>query len=342
MEPLKKFKLALILILTIILTGTIGYTLIERWSILDALYMTIITISTVGFTEVRTLTFFGRIFTIFLIITSLSTVAFGISAISSFIIEGEFTHLRRRKKMEKNLTKISDHYIVCGFGQTAKQVIKEFKNAKVPFVIISNQQQEAEKVIKDGGDLVILEADPTDDATLKEARIEKAKGLIAALPTDKDNLFVILSARSLNLNLRIVARAIDEDCFSKMLKAGADYVISPDLIGGKRMASIVLRPEVVNFLDIMTKGAGVENLSQNSRLSGLNLKEARIPQETGLIVVAIKHKEVNRVTQLDSKPLARFTYNPGPQTLLKVGDIIIVLGEDKQINQLKDYIYPVR
>ncbi len=336
MTALKKFKIAIFLIISIIIIGTLSYMLIEEKNLLDSLYMTIITISTVGFKEVFELSAAGKIFTIFLIISSLSILAFGLNIINSFILEGEFKDLSRRRRMQKKIKRIKDHYIVCGTGQTAQQVIKEFSDAKVNFVVITHTnepEKELPKIIFNKN-ITYLEGDATNDEVLKEAKIKQAKGLIAALSTDTDNLFVILSARSLNPNLQIVARTVEESALKKMRKAGASHVISPDIIGGTRMASMILRPSIIDFLDIMCKNDSDLSLKmeqvkipEKSHINGKTLNEAQIPKKTGLIIVAVKKVESEK-----------FTYNPGPTHMLNSGDTLIVLGKDIQIKSLEDYI----
>jgi len=336
MRALNKFILAVVLIVTVIFIGTIGYMILENGDFVDSLYMTIITISTVGFKEVFPLTDAGKIFTVFLIFSSLSILAFGINIISSFIIEGEFRDISRRRRMEKRLKKLKDHYIVCGSGQTAQQVIKQFLVSKVKFVVIShrNDPEEEREKIMTREDIIYIDGDATNDEILKEAKVEEAKGLIAALSTDTENLFVILSARSLNSNLQIVARAIEGSSLQKMRKAGASHVISPDIIGGIRMASVVLRPTIVDFLDIMCTSEGDISLKMeqvsvpaNSNVNGKTLRELKIPKKTGLIVVAIKEPDSEK-----------FKYNPTSDYVLKSGDVLLVLGKNKQIQKLKEYV----
>lgn len=336
MTALKKFKLAIILLVSVIIFGTGGYMIIEGGSFLESLYMTVITISTVGFKEVFPLTPTSMTFTIVLIFFSLSILAFGVNIISSFIIEGQFRDINRRRIMNKKLQNLSDHYIVCGSGQSTQQVIKQLQSSNVSFVVINHRtepEEEREKIRK-REDILHFEGDATDDDSLKKAKIKKAKGLIAALSTDTDNLFLILSARSLNSNLSIVARAIEENSLKKMRKAGADHVISPDIIGGSRMASMILRPAIIDFLDIICKSSEEISLKMEqvtipakSSLKNKTLREVQIPQKTGLIVVAVKPPDTEK-----------FTYNPGPEYNLNENDVLVVLGNDEQINKLKKYI----
>jgi len=323
----QKFKVAVLLLIAILLIGTLGYMGIEKLSPLNALYMTVITISTVGFKEVKDLSPAGIGFTILLIIGSVSMVAYGITVISSFILEGHFREIGRTKKMKAEIDKIKEHYIVCGISRTARQVIQELQRARVPFLVIASDSQNLEK---EAGEVLHIEGDPTDDEVLKKSQVEKAKGLIACLSSDTDNVFVTLSARALNPKLKIVAQASGEISESKMLKAGADKVISPEVIGGRRMASIILRPTVVSFLDIMTRGGEdvtlrleEVNIPPSSPLSGKSITETEIRRKTGTLVVGIKKEQTGRIR-----------YNPSSSTVLEDNDILLVLGDEESITKL--------
>jgi len=335
MSPLQRFRIAIVLIAVVILGGTAGYSIIENRSFLDSLYMSIITISTVGFKEVWELSKSGRIFTICLILSSISVATYGLTVISSFIIEGHFRQIGRRRRMETKINRIRGHYIVCGEGIVAEQVVEELKKAKVPFIIVCRDYKSFEEnlersELKRSEELLYVEGDPTNDEVLKKAKVQDAKGLIACLASDTDNLFVTLSARSLNPRLKIVAQAREEVSQGKMLKAGADNVISPEVIGGRRMASIILRPTVVSFLDIMTRGEKDVTLRleevkipKGSPLVGKSISEAEIRRQTGTLVVAIKDKKTDTIV-----------YTPPPSSVLKEGDILLVLGEEEGISKL--------
>ncbi len=249
----RKLKIALTLLVLVMLIGTVGFVFIEGWRPLDALYMTTITLSTVGFQEVHPLSPAGRIFTIFLIISGLGIFIFGVSAVGSFIAEGQLSGLVRRRRMENRIQGMSNHFIVCGMDETGQRIIEEFQRAHAPFVVIERDKEKIEK-FNVSPEIVVLEGDATEDEVLIKAGIERAQGLVTALALDTDNLFVVISARHINPQLRIVAQATDEANLYKMKKAGANNVISPNSIGGFRMASIMLRPTVVSFLDVMTSG----------------------------------------------------------------------------------------
>ena len=235
--------------------------------------------------------------------------------------------------MERKIQGMNNHFIICGKGETGEHIIKEFQRAHVPFVIIEKDKEEIEK-LDASPEMMFVEGDATEDEVLFKAGIKRAQGLVTALPLDTDNLFVVISARHINPRLRIVARATDETALYKMKTAGADNVISPNTIGGLRMASIMLRPTVVAFLDVMSKGAGDVSLRleesiipAGSHLDNKTLIEAKIPQKTGLMIIAIKKKGETS-----------FLYNPTSAATLSVGDTLIVLGNLGQVDRLHQYI----
>ncbi|MBN2120893.1 MAG: potassium channel protein [Candidatus Omnitrophica bacterium] len=332
MTIVKKVTLAILLVFLLIAVGTVGYVYIEGWSVLEGLYMTIITISTVGFHEVKQLSSQGKIFTIFLIIGSVGIFAYAVTVIINFIIEGQFSFITRRIKMQKRIELLKDHFIICGSGKVAQEVIKEFKKARVEFMVIAEAGSKEIRAAFE--DILLLEADPTSDEALQKAKIDQAKGLISCLDTDKENLFVVLSSRNLNPNLKIISLAKEETCMGKLLKAGSNNVILPEVIGGRRMASMILRPQVLSFLDVMTTttedglSLKLEELlvPKKSSLANASLANARIPQKTGLLVVAVKKK-------------SGFLYNPSSSTTIEAEDTLIVLGKDEQIQRLKELTY---
>ncbi len=332
MRPKNRIIHILLVLAVVISTGIAGYMIIEKWSFIDSAYMTIITLSSVGFSEVYPLSIAGKVFTIFLILGGLGALFYGISLITKFIAEGGLHELVRRRKMNKLISQLNDHYIICGAGDTGRSTIDEFVKTRSNFVVVEPDIEQIKK-IDDSDSLPYMEDDPTKDDALLKAGIKKAKGLISALPSDKDNLFVVLSARALNPRLRIVSQAIEEDSKPKLLKAGADSVILPNVIGGLRMASEILRPAVVTFLDFMIRGKEMTlrveeaSISSGSSFIGKTLGEAEVPRKTGLIVVAIKDSEEGG-----------YHYNPGASTKLKKGDILIVLGDVEQTRKLKELI----
>ena len=313
-----------------LLLGTGGFIIIEKWSILESLYMTVITITTVGFQEVRPLSETGRIFTIFLILSGYGILLYVVSSMVAFIVEGELLDIFRRKKMKSKVEALNNHYIICGSSGAGEYVINEFLKTKQEFVVIENDPDK-NKALKERGDILFLEGDPSEDETLKEAGISQARGLISALPTDKDNLFVVLTAKGLNKNLRIISLAIDQSSEHKLRRAGADSVITSNSIGGMRMASVMLRPAVVSFLDKMLymKDAAlrVEEalIPDGSGLIGKTMAQAKIGEKTGLIIIAIKDKETGN-----------YHYNPGSSTVIKENDALITIGTPEQMKSLRD------
>jgi voltage-gated potassium channel len=320
--------LPVILLVTFIISfGTAGYMLIERWSFLDSLYMTIITLSTVGFKEVGELSTGGRLFTIILIIGGVGTVLYALSAGARFLLEGELQAAFGRRRLEKKVRELKNHYIICGFGRMGKIIGKELKNKGVQFIAIEKNPVSYEKE-----EVLILEGDASQDDILKESGIERAKGLITVLPTDAENLYVVLSAKGLNPDLYIVARAGEEGSEKKLLRAGADRVISPYYIGGLRIAHTVLKPAVVDFIEFATKAGNIDlqmeeiPIPEGSGLIGLTLDQCGMGKELGLIVVAIK------------RATGEMRFNPTFRTTIKLGDTLIVLGEVSKLKILEERV----
>jgi voltage-gated potassium channel len=324
-----RLMVALGLIAALAVTGTLGYTLIEGWGVLDALYMTVITMGTVGYGETRPLSDTGRLFTIGLIVMSIGIAGYSISTLAAFIVEGEFFRLIQERRMDQRIAKLKDHLILCGGGRTGRYIAEEFYRTKTPFVLIE-LDPEVLAATQQIGDFPYLQADATDDETLRLAGIERAKGLVAALGEDKDNVFIVLSARALNSRLRVVARVNEEVNANKLIKAGADDVVSPNAIGGLRMASIMLRPAVVSFLDEMLRVPGQAlrvdevHIEHIPGLQGKTLGETNIARRTGMLVMAIK------------SPARGYQFNPGASTVLQAGDILIVVGTREQIGRLHE------
>ncbi len=318
MEDFRK-KLIQILALTILVItfGTAGYMGIEGWNFLDSLYMTIITLATVGFREVHDLSFRGKLFTIFLIFGGVGTVLYALRTGARVILEGELKEIFGRRKLEKKIKELRDHYIICGYGRMGKIISKELKSEGVKFVVI----EKTPVSLEENEDVLLLRGDATRDNILGEAGIEKARGLISVLPTDAENLLVVLSARGLNPNILIVARAAEEDSGQKFLRAGATKVVSPYHIGGLRMAHTVLKPTVVDFIEFATRSGNIELqmqeilIQEGSSLVGLTLEECGIGRDLGVIIVAIKQSTGDT------------RFNPTFKSTIKPGDTLIALGE---------------
>ncbi|MCK4252331.1 potassium channel protein [candidate division WOR-3 bacterium] len=326
----QKFGLIIILIILVIFGGTAGYQIIEGWTFIEALYMTVITISTVGFKEVGQLSGTGRIFTIFLILGGIVVITSGISLIFSSIIEGTFGEIIRRQRMEKKLARIKSHFIICGFGAVGEDVVNEFIRENKPFVLIEKDKVILDKLLKEFPDTIFVIGDATDDEILKNAQIEKAKGILAVLGKTADNLYICLSARSLNPKLRIIARVIESESIDKLKKAGADYVFSPEKIGGIRLAAAALKPAVTSFLDAIIRGEYLDlvlnevEVQEHSSIVRKTLKESEISKNIGVIISAIKSANTDKLN-----------FNPSSKTIINPSDILIVFGSSNQIKQLK-------
>jgi len=321
-----------LLVLLVISIGTIGYALLENYSLLDALYFTVITLSTVGYGYVKPVSPEGQVFTILLILSGLGLLFYSLTTMAAFVVEGQLRSYFRRSKMENQIKRIRDHFIVCGLGQTGRTIVEELRQGGFPFVVIDRSEQALQHVSRPG-EILLYVGDATDDTTLEACGLERARGLLAALDSDVDNLFIVLSARGKNPGLRIVARATNDASVRKMLRAGADNVIAPNQLGGLRMASLMLRPHVVSFLDVtMRSQTGTLRLEEvtlgkDSPVCGQTLREAALPQKTGLIVIAIR-----------SRGSGAFVYNPRSDTRLEEGDVLIVLGDDEQMKKLHGVI----
>ncbi len=324
----QRISLIFIALFFLIAVGTSGYMVLEGMDLLDALYMTIITISTVGYREVAELNVAGRVFTMGIILCGLGLVAYAFTNFFSFLLEGEFKNILRRRRMEQKINNLKDHFILCGAGQTGQSVMERFQKSRAPFVVIEKDEEKVEELIEQG--ISALHGDATVEETLDKVNINESKGLIACLSSDADNVLTVLTARGMKPDLHIVSRAIDKNAHSKILKAGANNTISPNELGGTRMASLLLRPVVVSFLDIITHVDDVVldleevSLCKRSDLLGKTLAEARIPERTGLIVLAVKKRDDEKLR-----------LNPGPQERLEEGDKMLVLGMEEQVDKLR-------
>jgi voltage-gated potassium channel len=281
----------------------------------------------VGYREIRELSDAGRWFTIILIIGGVGTMLYALSTGARFMLEGELQEIYGRRRLEKKMKELKDHYIICGYGRMGKIIVKELKDERVKFVVI-----EKDPVIHEKEEAFVIAGDATQDEILKEVGIEKAKGLITVLSTDAENLYVVLSAKGLNPHLFIVARAGEEGSEQKLLRAGADRVISPYHIGGLRIAHTVLKPAVVDFIELATKSGNIDlqleeiTIPDLSDYSGLSLDQCGFGKELGVIIVGIK------------KPTGDMKFNPTYLTLIEPGDTLIALGEVSKLKVLEEMI----
>lgn len=322
----RKIIFSLILLLIIITFGTIGYMIIEGWGFMDSLFMTIITITTVGYGEVHDLSRSGEIFTIILLISGVGVILYVLSSEARILIEGELQDILGRKRLENKIKQLNNHYIVCGFGRMGKIIAGELMNKGVNIVVIDNNPAQLANV----QNIPTIEADATRDDTLKLGGIDKAKGLVSVLSTDAENLFVVLSARELNPEIYIVSRTIDESSQRKFINAGANRVVSPYHTGGIKIANLILKPAIVDFLELATKGENVELeleeviINQNSEYVGKTLGDSNIGRELGIIVLAIKNKS------------GSMKFNPTAKAVIESGDILIAIGQRAKLRILED------
>jgi len=321
----------------LIMAGTLGFWRIEGWSVVDAAWMTIITITAVGYDEVKPLDDAGRMLASALLAGGITLMGVWFALLTSALVEMDLGQAFRIRRNMKIIESLKNHVIVCGGGRTGQQIATELKGADVPFLIIERDADRAEQLRRLFDKTPVLVGDSTKDETLVEARIGLARGLVACLSQDTDNLFVCLSARDLQPNLTIVARAYDEQTTQKLYVAGADHVVSPNITGGTRMASVLLRPQVVSFLDVVASSDGLAlrleevSIPSESPLAGHTLAEAQIPHRTGLIVIAIKHAG-------EGPREAGWGYNPGPGEILGTGDTLIVMGQTQQLDKLASLV----
>ncbi len=325
---LRKLRIALGLMLLIAIIGIFGYMIIEGGSFLDAAYMTIITISTVGFKEVYTLSQPGKIFTIFLIVTSLITFAFSISVFTTYFVEGELNLFLRSYRKNSDLKKMENHVIVVGYGRNGRQTVQDLLENNQDFIVIEKDHNLI--LNNDNKDIHFYEGDATEDETMLEAGIKKARALIATLPTDADNLFVVLTARSLSPDINIISRASNESTARKLEMAGVNNVIMPEKVGGSQMASLVTKPDLVDFLrHISLKGKYETNLDEiicsnlpsdkkSTTISNLNIRSL-----SGANIVGFK------------TPEGEYIINPSPDTRMVPDSKLFVLGTPEQIEKMK-------
>jgi voltage-gated potassium channel len=320
---IKRYGQILFLILLLFIGGSVGYFLIEGWSFLDSLYMTVITLSTTGFKEVYPLSPNGRILTMLLIILGMSVLFYALRELNLFIFEGKFF---RDRKMQKKIDRLENHYIICGFGRMGKKIVQELYKRNKPFVVIEKEIDNREQF----QDYRFLQGDATEDESLINAGIKKAKGLVSVLSTDIANTFTTLSARGLNPDLKIIARAEEESSREKLMKAGANRVILPYEIGGFRIMQALLKPTVVDYID--------EVFSRSDL--GLEIEEIKISKQSVLVNKSIGQSEIrsafNTIIVGIYRTEGNIIYNPRPDLLLLPEDNLIVIGERKKLDELQE------
>lgn len=327
-----RFFTPLIIMLTLWLIGTIGYVFIDNYTWFDAFYMTIITVATVGYGEVEPLSNAGKIFTAFLILTSFGTFAYAVSSITKFVFDGEFNDFYKNRKLNASIEKLSDHVIICGYGRNGRQAAQVLKKHNQRFVVVENDQKLTSTLNHKFSELVLF-GDGTQDEILIKAGIMRAKALITTLPVDADNVFIVLTARNLNKNLTIISRASEDNSDTKLKIAGANNVIMPDRVGGAHMASLVMKPDVIEFIDTITAEGGnnisLEEISFTNMPDALKdktLKDLEIRNKSGANIIGFK------------TATGEYIVNPSADTRIIANSKLFVLGTPEQIIVLKQLL----
>ena len=321
------------ILVSLIATGTIGYRLIEGWTWFDALYMTVITIATIGYGETHPLHFQGRVFTLTLITLGLVSVSYIATQFTSAIANGQIFNILQARRQRKIMQSLDKHYIVCGFGRTGRQITSEFAaEGDVAFVVIDSDAEAIAHAEQMG--YVAIHGDAALDHTLFFAGIERAVCIVAALPSDAENLYTVLSAKTLNPTIRAIARASTEEAMQKLRRGGADQVISPYITGGKRMAAVALRPQVMDFVDGIIAGTNRSFYIEEYRIDdpnyvGMSLKKASLRSQTGVLVLAIRRADGDVIA------------GPDGNTQILEGDILISMGTPEQLRSLHQLLNPL-
>lgn len=329
MSSLEKFSFnatrkAFLMVVGIVLFGISGFILIEDYSLLEAIYMTIITMSTVGFGEVKPLSDAGRVFTIFLILLSLSVFTYFLTLISKYILDGDFINQYRKYKMQQKISTLTNHVIICGFGRNGKEAATVLTNSGVSVIVI---EEKSNKTDLHDSKIIVVEGDATKDELLIQCNIAKAKSLITTLPNDADNVYVVLAARELNSKINIISRASNDVSVKKLKTAGANNIIMPDKLGGVQMATLVLSPDIKELLDIMSIQNNEEfSIKEYIVTRELNLAELNIRRKTGSTILAIKNKKQD------------YVLNPILDAPVFPGEKIIAMGNIKQLFDLGELI----
>lgn len=320
----QRIALVVLLPLLLLLSGTAGYAIIEGWSAFDALYMTVITLTTIGFGETHPLSGGGRLFTMALALGGIFSLFYAGTEVVRFTVSGELRNILGRRRMEKLIAGLDDHVVVCGYGRMGQYVCEEFSRQAIPFVVIDRDPARLADVHLANGHTV--QGDATDDAVLREAGIERARSLVTVVASDSDNLFITMSARLLNERLSIVARAEETATPAKLLRAGATRVISPYVLSGARVAQAVLKPTVVDLLELATRKEHLDlqieevPIRAGAKVDGRSIAESGLRTSVGLILVAVKQRS------------GHMLFNPKDDAALAVGDTLIVMGRREQLD----------
>ncbi|MCX5849785.1 MAG: potassium channel protein [Deltaproteobacteria bacterium] len=323
-----KLKITLIVLLYIFIIGTFGFHFIEGWSFVDSFYTTITTLATVGYGDFTPITAAGKLFAVIIIIFGVGTMLYSFGLVSETVMEGRLRSLLGRGKLEKTIEKMNNHYIICGGGRIGFLICRELMAGKMPCVVIDNNPEVIQKAQDEG--FIYYKGDATQDKVLIEAGIKRAKGIICVLPSDAENLYVILTAKELNQEIYIMARSEEEESEHRLLRAGADRVMSPYTLGGVRMAMAILRPAMLDFIEITTSRQSLElrmeeiSVCKNSPFISKSLEDSGIRKRYGLIIVAVKN---------DS---GKMIFNPLANYVINEGDRLIAMGEDENVKQFAE------
>jgi voltage-gated potassium channel len=321
----RKIQFALLGLSILLVGGTIGFMTLERMGFVDSLYMTIITLSTVGFGEVKALDATGKVFVMFLILFGVTLVGFSAAAVGQWVIEGQFREMVSRRKMDNAIKKLSGHSIIAGFGRVGRQVAVEFARRGVPFVVLEKGEEGLKRLQADGWPYI--QGDATDEELLTQAGIARAKTLVSTLPEEAQNVYLTLTARYMNPGLTIIARADFDDGEKKLMRAGANYVVVPHILGGTRMAMAALQPNVVDFMQMTAtgqEGLMAEELvvPATSRLRGQSVSQSNLKRDYGVTIIGIR------------KPNDRLLINPGPEMVIEEKDVLVLIGGRAELERL--------
>lgn len=321
------WRLSVVLLIAVVSGGTAGFVIMEGWDVFDAFYMTITTVTTVGYGEIHPLSRAGRVFNSGVIILGVATVLYTFSFLMARLVEGDLQQRWARRRRQRMLDDLTNHFIICGFGRIGQIVAREFTRQAVPFVIIERDIERMQAAIDMG--YLAVEADASSEDVLRRLGISRARGFIAAVSTDADNVFAILTARLLRPDLFIIGRAETEDAKTKLVRAGADRVLSPYQIGGLQLAQTALRPAVVDFVQLATSSDNLDlnmeqvQIAEGSALINRTILEANLRQRFGVVVVGIQRAS------------GVMEFNPPPESVMKVGDFLVVLGQAKNLRDLE-------
>jgi voltage-gated potassium channel len=314
-------------LLAVTLVGTLGYMLIERWSLWDSFYMTIISVTTAGYQEVHPLSIPGQMWTSLVLIVGVASLFYTAALVMSEVLEGSLLHRFETRRFNRMLDQLTNHFIICGYGRIGGVIVDEFKRQGIPFIVIDRDPERVHSIIENGG--MAVEADSSREDILKKVGIDRARGLIAAVGTDAENVYTVLSARVLRPDLFIIARGESEGAEAKLKRAGADRVLSPYQLGGVQMAATALRPAVVDFMRLATSSERIDLAAEQievraaAKFAGRSIRDGNLRQDFGVIIVAIKRKA------------GHMEFNPAPEATIVAGDQLVVLGHPDQLKALE-------